>query len=61
MNKIVLDRNKRNFIDSIFEHDTDSGKCYLIHFTDTDDVVWCDEIREIYVEIEKHMKLRSKL
>ena len=61
MNKMVLDRNKRNLIDSIFEHDTDSGKCYSIHFTDTDDVVWCDEIRENYVEIEKHMKLRSKL
>ena len=61
MDKIVLDRNKRKLIDSIFEHDTDSGKCYSIHFFDTDETVWCDNISEVYVEIEKHVKSRSKL
>ena len=61
MDKIVLDKNKKKLIDSIFEHYTDSGKCYSIHFTDTDDVVWCDDICEVYVEIEKHVKSRSKL
>lgn len=61
MNKIALDRNKRKLIDSIFEHDTSGGKCYSIHFADTDETVWCDDICEVYVEIEKHMKSRSKL
>ena len=61
MGKIVLDRNKRKIIDSIFEYDTPNGKCYSIRFFDIDETVWCDNISEVYVEIEKHMKSRSKL
>lgn len=54
MNKIVLDKRKRKIIDSIFEHDTPNGKCYSIHFVDSDETIWCDTIDEIYIEINKH-------
>lgn len=57
MGKIVLEKKKRKIIESIFEHDTLNGeKCYSIHFTNSEETVWCDSISEVYVEIEKHMK-----
>lgn len=56
MEKIILERNKRKIIDSIFEHDTPSGKIYSIHFTDSEETVWCEDYSSIFVEIEKHIK-----
>lgn len=57
MDKLVLDRKKRKVIESIFEHETPNGeKCYSIHFVDSEDTVWCDDIFGVYIEIEKYIK-----
>lgn len=56
MNKLIIDKNKRKVIDSVFEYDTPNGKCYSIHFTDSDETVWCDNIDEVYIEIKKHFE-----
>ena len=58
MEKLIVDKNKRKVIDSIFEHDTPNGKCYSIHFTDSDETIWCDNIDEVYIEIDKHFQWR---
>lgn len=60
MGKIILERSKRKIIDSIFEHDTPDGKCYSIHFTDSEETVWCENTSEVYAAIQKHMKETNK-
>lgn len=61
MGKIVLEKSKRKIIDSIFEHDIqDVGKCYSIHFVDSEETIWCNNISEIYMAIEQHIN-RTKL
>lgn len=56
MGKILLTKEKRKIVESIFEYELPNGKCYSINFTDSEETVWCDSISEIYIEIEKHIK-----
>ena len=55
MGKILLEKSKRKIVESIFEYDTENGKCYSIHFTDSEEAVWCENVSDIYIAIEKHV------
>ena len=56
MSKFVIDKNKRKIIESIYEWETSNGKCYSIRFTNSDETVWCDNISDIYIAIEKNIQ-----
>ena len=50
MQKIVLQRQDKKLIESIFEH---PGNIFSVHFVGYKDTVWCKSISEIYMALEQ--------
>lgn len=55
MSKIVLQRQDKKLIESIFEY---PGNIYSVHFVGYEDTVWCKSISEIYMALEQFKKNR---
>ena len=50
MRKIVLQRQDKKLVDSIFEY---PGNIFSVHFVGYEDTVWCKSISEIYIALEQ--------
>lgn len=53
MSKIILQKQDRKLIESIFEY---HGNVFSVKFTNYEDTVWCKSISEIYLALEQFKK-----
>lgn len=57
--KILLTKKQKDIIDKIFIHYVENKSIFSIYFKNSDDVVWCNTISEIYLAIYEHLKFKN--
>ena len=53
-NYIPLTKERATKVENIFEHPTETGKCYSVYLQAVDECFWCDTVSEIYRAIDEH-------
>ena len=53
-NYLPLTKERAAKVENIFEHPTESGRCYSVYLKSIDECFWCDTVSEVYRVIDEH-------